>query len=73
VIHVITQRLEDYTPMLHSVGQMDFPHRTAPADGAKGGAPDPRDKKERPAHGAVPMAGRSVPDETIRVKSRNFH
>jgi error-prone DNA polymerase len=73
VIHVITQRLEDYTPLLHSVGQMDFPHRTAPADGAKGGAPDPRDKRPRPAHGAVPMAGRNVPDDAIRVKSRNFH
>jgi error-prone DNA polymerase len=42
VIHVVADRLEDLTPLLQGVGAMDFPHRFAPADGAKAGAPDPR-------------------------------
>jgi hypothetical protein len=41
VIHVVADRLEDLTPLLHGVGAMDFPHRFAPADGGKA-APDPR-------------------------------
>jgi error-prone DNA polymerase len=75
VIHVVTARMEDLTPLLHAVGAMDFPHRTGPADGAKHSGPDPRDKRERPAKLAKSFTGRTVPDpaETIRVKSRNFH
>jgi error-prone DNA polymerase len=42
VIHVVADRLEDMTPLLHEVGAMDFPHRFAPADGGKGASPDPR-------------------------------
>jgi error-prone DNA polymerase len=42
VIHVVADRLEDLTPLLHEVGAMDFPHRFAPADGGKGASPDPR-------------------------------
>jgi error-prone DNA polymerase len=42
VIHVVADRLEDLTPLLHRVGAMDFPHRFAPADGGKGASPDPR-------------------------------
>jgi error-prone DNA polymerase len=42
VIHVVADRLEDLTPLLHRVGAMDFPHRYAPADGGKAAAPDPR-------------------------------
>jgi error-prone DNA polymerase len=42
VIHVVADRLEDMTPLLHRVGAMDFPHRFAPADGGRGAAPDPR-------------------------------
>jgi hypothetical protein len=48
IIHVVTARMEDMTPLLHSVGGLDFPHRTGPADGHKGGAPRPaRQKAER--------------------------
>ena len=32
VIHVITDRLEDLTPLLGEVGAMHFPHRPGPAD-----------------------------------------
>jgi error-prone DNA polymerase len=58
VIHVIADRLEDLTPLLHRVGAMDFPHRYAPADSGKGVPPDPRKAK---------AAG------VIKVKSRDFH
>ncbi|HEX8621434.1 MAG TPA: error-prone DNA polymerase [Allosphingosinicella sp.] len=57
VIHVVADRLEDLTPLLHRVGAMDFPHRFAPADGGRGASPDPR----RPKEGV------------IKVKSRDFH
>jgi hypothetical protein len=36
VIHIVADRLEDLTPLLHRVGAMDFPHRYAPADGGRG-------------------------------------
>ncbi|HEX8513543.1 MAG TPA: error-prone DNA polymerase [Allosphingosinicella sp.] len=58
VIHVVADRLEDLTPLLHQVGAMDFPHRYAPADGGKGVPPDPRKAKAR---------------EVIKVKTRDFH
>jgi error-prone DNA polymerase len=68
VIHVITERMFDYTPLLHSVGAMDFPHRTSPADGAKGGAPDPRERKP-----ARPALLAKEEEEAIPIRSRNFH
>jgi error-prone DNA polymerase len=75
VIHVVTARMEDLTPLLHSVGAMDFPHRTSPADGAKMASPDPRDglgKKPRNLFEPVFEIGRG--DEAkIPLKSRNFH
>jgi error-prone DNA polymerase len=62
VIHVIGERLEDHGGLLRTVGQKHFPHRFGPADAAKnGGGRDPRD------------ASRPRPEETIRVKSRDFH
>ncbi|HYJ29590.1 MAG TPA: error-prone DNA polymerase [Allosphingosinicella sp.] len=59
VVHVISDRLEDMTPLLHSVAAMHFPHRVSPGDGASFGGPDPR---HRPARDAI-----------IEVRSRNFH
>ena len=62
VIHIIGERLEDQSALLHSVGQMHFPPRFGPADAASnGGGRDPRD------------GPRPLPQETIRVKSRDFH
>jgi error-prone DNA polymerase len=58
VIHIVADRLEDLTPLLHRVGAMDFPHRYAPADGGKGAAPDPRRPKA---------------EGVIKVKTRDFH
>ena len=58
VIHIVADRLEDLTPLLHRVGAMDFPHSYAPADGGRGATPDPRKAKA---------------DGVIKVKSRDFH
>ena len=49
VIHVIGERLEDQSGLLHSVGQMQFVHRTGPGDGAKHSGYDPRDKRQEVA------------------------
>ncbi|HEX8256317.1 MAG TPA: error-prone DNA polymerase [Allosphingosinicella sp.] len=76
VIHVIADHLEDYTPLLHSVGEMHFPHRTGPGDGAShGGAPDPRgdwEKRVRDDYHA-PFRTRPDADAVIRQKTRDFH
>ena len=59
VIHIVSDRLEDLTPLLRSVGDRDFPHRHGPGDGATHGSSDRR-------------LGRAQ-DPPIRLKSRNFH
>jgi len=63
VIHIVTDRLEDLTPLLHQVGDMHFPQRPGPADAARNGGPDPRERRALPA----------APDGGLRIKSRNFH
>ena len=46
VIHVIADRVVDYTPLLRTVGEMAFPHRPGPGDGAThGGSPDRGDAR----------------------------
>ncbi len=59
VIHIVTDRLEDLTHLLRSVGDRDFPHRHGPGDGVLHGGSDRRSTRE--------------PDMLIRLKSRNFH
>jgi error-prone DNA polymerase len=85
VIHVIADRIEDYTPLLRTVGDRDFPHRPGPGDGATHpGSPDPRDRPQRPArqedwerrvrdsyHPPFPIG--ADPEDVIRQKSRDFH
>ena len=82
VIHVIAERIVDYTPLLRTVGEMDFPHRPGPGDGAThGGSPDRgdpgwQDKAWAPKaydsyHRA--FADGADPEDVIRVKSRDFH
>jgi error-prone DNA polymerase len=65
VIHIIADRLEDLTPLLHRVGEMHFPHRPGPADAARHGGPDPRERRA-----ATLAPGR---DGGLRIKSRDFH
>jgi error-prone DNA polymerase len=64
VVHIVTDRLEDLTPLLAEVGAMQFPHRPGPADAARNGGHDPREHPHR-----LPGA----PDGGLRIKSRNFH
>jgi error-prone DNA polymerase len=63
VIHVVTDTLEDLTPLLHEVGAMRFPHRPGPADAARNGGPDPREHPRR-----LPPSK----DGGLRIKSRDF-
>ena len=72
VIHVIGERLEDHSGLLHSVGRMHFPHRFSPADGATGGSRDPRDDKPRHLR-ADDQAERSTREPRIKIRSRDFH
>jgi error-prone DNA polymerase len=75
VIHIVGELLEDLTPMLRTIGGMDFPHRPGPGDAATHpGSPDrgepgwkTRDLYPRP----FPHPGRK--ESTIQVKSRDFH
>ncbi len=75
VIHVIAERLENLTPMLATIGDMPFPHRHAPADGAHGGGPDPRERKLIPVKNDYPAPFRIGQDAEpiLNLKSRNFH
>jgi error-prone DNA polymerase len=83
VIHVIADRIEDYTPLLRTVGDRDFPHRPGPGDGAThGGSPDARDAKperhqdwERRVRDSYhpPFPIGADPEDVIRQKSRDFH
>ncbi len=77
VIHIITDKVVDYTPLLRTVGEMDFPHRPGPGDGATHpGAPDRGDPGWTPKvfdsfHRA--FADGADPEDVIRQKSRDFH
>jgi error-prone DNA polymerase len=71
VIHIVADRLEDYTPLLDSVGGLKFPHRRGRADAATGSAPDQRETQK--GRGLSHAPSRTDSPETIRVKSRNFH
>ena len=42
VVHIVSERIEDSTPLLRQVGEMDFPHHPGPGDGANHGGPDHR-------------------------------
>ena len=75
VIHLITDRIEDLTPMLHSVGQRAFPHRPGPGDGATHSGPDRRgpgeDKWKSRDIFIKPYTPAAA--EVIKPKSRDFH
>ena len=67
VIHVITERVEDHTSLLRSVGDTDFRHRTGPGDGAA--HPGSPDSRERRAIRSLATAS----EEILRQKTRDFH
>jgi error-prone DNA polymerase len=73
VVHVIVDRLEDMTPLLHSVGAMDFPHRPNPGDGATNGGNDPRERIRHRPLDLYPAPRPRRPEPAIEVRSRDFH
>jgi error-prone DNA polymerase len=72
VIHVIADRLEDHTPLLHSVGALDFPRRPGPGDGATSGGPPDRERRKHDGRDLIP-AQFHAPEPAITIRSRNFH
>jgi error-prone DNA polymerase len=73
VIHIIADRLDDCTPLLHSIGDMPFPHRHMPADGASGGGPDPRQPKLLQVKNDYSAPFKISDTPSLVLKSRNFH
>ncbi|MEE9985195.1 error-prone DNA polymerase [Agrobacterium pusense] len=75
VVHLVAQRLFDFSADLSSLGERDgdFPLPHGRGDQVKhGGGPDPRDNPKP----AVQARDIYIPDlhiDTLRVKSRNFH
>jgi error-prone DNA polymerase len=75
VIHIITDRIEDYTPLLRSIGEMEFPHRPGPGDGVTHpGSPDRGERgwKVRD-HYYKPFRTAADREDLIRQKTRDFH
>ena len=67
VIHLVADRLEDLTPLLHQVGAMRLPAPPRPRRRRQKWRPDPR---ERPRRAPALPARR---DGGIRIRSRDFH
>ncbi|HEY0625181.1 MAG TPA: error-prone DNA polymerase [Allosphingosinicella sp.] len=75
VIHIVTGRLEDYTPLLRSVADMPFTHRAGPGDAVNHpGSPDRGERGWKPK-ALVRRAPPLPPDveNTLRQKTRDFH
>ena len=76
IIHIICDRIVDYSDLLAKVGRMDFPHTTGRGDGARhAGAPDRGDAGWQPAPRNSywpPHDGGLDPEDAIRVKTRDF-
>ncbi|MEZ0496032.1 error-prone DNA polymerase [Sphingomonas sp. IW22] len=73
VIHVIADTLEDLTPMLHTIGDIDMPRLSRPGGG---GSPDRGDPEWRPKGRSLYHAAFREgcdPEDAIRQKSRDFH
>ena len=78
VIHVVAEAIEDLTPWLRAIGELELPRMTIPGDGAThGGTIDPRDRKlgwpkQRALEAWAPRRS-SRDDGGIPIKSRDFH
>ena len=77
VIHVITDHINDYTPMLRQIGDLDLPRMTGRGDGAThGGSPDRGETGWKPKVRSLyyrPFAEGSDPEDVIPIQSRDFH
>ena len=73
VIHVIIDRLTDLTPLLRRVGDIDLPRMVSRGDGATyPGAPDRGDPGWH-AKGRTDYHFRDRSEDTIPIKSHDFH
>jgi hypothetical protein len=60
--------------MLGQIGEMPFPHRHIPADGASGGGADPRERRMVQVRDDFHPPFRVDAEESpLPLKSRNFH
>jgi error-prone DNA polymerase len=73
VIHVVADRLEDFGPLLASVGERDFPYRPGPADGARNGGYDAREKKQKAPVLPLPLPMPAAAEPKLKLRSRDFH
>ena len=81
VIHVIADRIVDYTDMLRQLGEMELPRLTSPSDGASGGgSPDTRGIVPEHEWGRLirsdyhpPFRDGCDPEDAIPIKSHDFH
>lgn len=77
VIHIIADRIVDHTDLLRSVGDIDLPRLTSPADGATGGgSPDSRGPDWKPRVRSdyhPPFRDGCNPEDAIRIRSHDFH
>jgi error-prone DNA polymerase len=74
VIHVIADRIEDYTHLLRSVGELDFPHRPGPGDAVTHpGSPDRGEGSWKVRDHYYKPFRTADREEAIRQKTRDFH
>jgi error-prone DNA polymerase len=77
VIHVIADRIHDLTGMLRTIGEIDLPRLTSPADGATGsGSPDRRGgglRLQPRSDYHSPFRHGCDPEDVIPIRSHDFH
>ncbi|HWK36126.1 error-prone DNA polymerase [Sphingomonas sp.] len=74
VVHVIVDRIVDYSPMLREVGEVDLPRLTGPGDGAThGGTIDPRDRAATARPRSAPPWSPDKDEDSIPIRSHDFH
>ncbi|MDB5679545.1 error-prone DNA polymerase [Sphingomonas bacterium] len=74
VIHVVTERVTDLTPLLRQVGEIDLPRMVSPGDGAThGSSPDRGDTEWRPKLRSDYHFREKDREDVIPIKSHDFH
>jgi error-prone DNA polymerase len=74
VIHVVTERVTDLTPLLRQIGELDLPSMVAPGDGAThGGSADSRDPEWRPKLRTDYHYREKDREDVIPIRSHDFH
>ncbi|MDB5583806.1 MAG: error-prone polymerase, partial [Bradyrhizobium sp.] len=74
VIHVVTERVTDLTPLLRQVGEIDLPRMVSRGDGAThGSSPDRGDAEWRPKLRSDYHYREKDREDIIPIKSHDFH